>query len=237
MQRDRVQQRVTEDLSATLERLSEKRKRKASADARADYFDDGDFREIGHTLANNSPKLSEEDVGRIAELVADVFTARWGSSLAPSRLARLRRIARDTSIGVIGGLITTGALDWLSYAWHLPRPLAAPGDEPQSAKQSRSQELARGESIQRRLLQGLAEDVYHRFEDERQLPRDIRTLIGDQLMVAVVDTGLVKELDSPPLWADGRPIPATDFLQLVFGLAATEMGSRTEQAMAAERQQ
>ena len=187
--------------------------------------------DVMEAFKRNQPKLSDEDVERIANRVVKRLPVSFeASSTSPSHADRLRESAHDTVVAVIGGLMTTGVLDLMTYiSHHLAGLHFASADEDPSNPAERIQQSYRRESIQQGLLEGLDQQTLRLFKEDDVLCERLRRVTNESLIKAVQETEIIDHIAknlSNPDYERNVAFAAEVLVSELWHDVATEVGAR-----------
>jgi hypothetical protein len=175
----------------------------------------------------NQPSLSDDDVERVASRVAD-RVLRDLPPASPSVAERLRRSARDTAVGVVGGLMATGVVDLMTYLLHAAGVLHAAPHEGTSSGSEERPRRSRDESIQRRLLEKLDGRTLYLFERDEELRERLGKMTERSLIDTLEHSELVDDVTSsyPAESPDYRKTIAMLFVKELWVTVAAEVAGR-----------
>ena len=178
--------------------------------------EDDDVRKLVESARAQPPRLSEEDISRIAdEVVSRSRDERNGLRIADN--------ARNLAIGIIGGLISTGILDLIAYSHHFIRWLGGPSDlGEQKLLKTRQAEAAR-----RNILGYLEWRDFDDIEKGAGMIEDRANKVYDLVVECSLEAGLIDEQDPIRWGGNGIPIAAHDFVTALFQTASETLGQKS----------
>jgi hypothetical protein len=210
-------ERIAAGVRADLARLG------ATLRARSD-FDDQALARVIETLKANQPHISDDDLDRMADRLSDRFIEKWENQIA-ERSNRKRALdrAREVAWGVVSGLITTGALDLITYLAHSSGLHFESGSEDASAVRHRALESQGRDRVQARLLAGLPDAILRSFADERQVQDELRETLYRRVTTVVRETDLTEDFVDLPAWSNGDPFLVADFVEALWNMISQEI--------------
>jgi hypothetical protein len=215
-----VRERIEAGFRADLARIA------SSLRARSDFddFDDQALEQVIEALKANQPAISDKDIRHIVDRMSERYIEKWENQIAKgSTRKRALERAREIAWGVIAGLITTGALDLMTYLAHSPGLHLESRREDASVLRQKALESQRKQQIQRKLLAGLPDTILRSFDEEPQIQEELRDTLYRRLTTTVRETNLMEDLVPLPSWDNGDPFPVADFVDILWWMVAKEV--------------
>lgn len=180
-------------------------------------------------FVKNQPRLSEDEVARIADQAAQRVIDRFERRVRPTKLKAVRRTVRDIARGVVAGLLTPGAAALITYIAHAAG-LAAAETDTTSGQRERYAAKRRDFEVQRRLLESLPMRTIRAFERDDEvideLRRDLITLLREVVQPDLTKDILLQDDEIPPPYF-GHPV-VSDFLDQLWSALSRDLGAHVE---------